>query len=605
MAAYYLFISFFIFVYFDYKYIYWFIDNNLIYSTSGSKLNCELGKTNNFQKTLSELSSYLSIDWKIIIVSIVFLSILISSISWFFLEQTPIILNIFSKELNITDIMSSIWFEFKVLYYTSLVLFCIILVIINRNKILKFSRKFVEKITNNYKTETDAKQNIKDYVIAKNEDDEVVTITDEAMYKNVLITGSIGSGKTSGAISNITYHLIKSGKGGLILDVKGNFVDTVKAMCTKLDRLSDLKIISMADKCFYPILQTGIEPLEQAYKVKQIITLLSVGTSSDPYWLDKVENVLMNMFIIIEYVYKKLDLLKLHKAVTDEKYIENMILQIRDKARKKPPDEKTSYELHNAINFIQNEFLKLDPKVQSIIKSEITRFTIPLITDYEIYNRFCIGSELEEIEFNPKNIVVLSLNIGKNRALSRIIATNLKLSFQKYILSNLKNPTSMFFIADEFQEFCNEEDSHFLSLSREAKCINVIAVQSYSSIRNTLKNDSATSVLIQNLVNKIWFRNDDNYTIKETIKYLGKTYATRENKSIQESGTDSKKYIFKKGFKNKKSNISKTISYSMVKEDAYDENFFTIELKTFEALAFIVDETNVKLPQKIIFERWK
>ena len=34
---------------------------------------------------------------------------------------------------------------------------------------------------------------------------------------------------------------------------------------------------------------------------------------------------------------------------------------------------------------------------------------------------------------------------------------------------------------------------------------------------------------VQNLVNKIWFRNDDNYTISEVVKQLGKINVTKEN----------------------------------------------------------------------------
>ena len=41
--------------------------------------------------------------------------------------------------------------------------------------------------------------------------------------------------------------------------------------------------------------------------------------------------------------------------------------------------------------------------------------------------------------FDSNKIVVLSINIGENRALAKIIATFLKLSFQKYILSRFKN----------------------------------------------------------------------------------------------------------------------------------------------------------------------
>ena len=32
-------------------------------------------------------------------------------------------------------------------------------------------------------------------------------------------------------------------------------------------------------------------------------------------------------------------------------------------------------------------------------------------------------------------------------------------------------------------------DGEFFSLSREAKCINIISTQSYSSLKNTLKDD--------------------------------------------------------------------------------------------------------------------
>ena len=70
---------------------------------------------------------------------------------------------------------------------------------------------------------------------------------------------------------------------------------------------------------------------------------------------------------------------------------------------------------------------------------------------------------------------------------------------------------------------------------------------SYSSIRNTLKDEMATNVIIQNLVNKIWFRNDDNYTIQEIIQQLGKKDVQKETTQISEGAQESKKYLFKTG----------------------------------------------------------
>ena len=375
-------------------------------------------------------------------------------------------------------------------------------------------------------------------------------------------------------------------------------------MCKRCGRYEDLKIISKNSNIYFNILNPQTSSLELAARVKQVLELLSNKNNSDPYWLDKVQNFLTNIFVIMKYL-NKFNILELHRLVTEEKYLKQTIDSVRENTYKTPPNDKLAFELANAINFINREFEQLDLRVKSIIKSEITRFTTPLITEYDVYNQFCNKGEKEEITFNNKNIIVLSISIGENRVLSKILATIVKLEFQKYVLSNISNSTPIFFIADEFQEFVNVADSQFLSLSREAKCMNIISTQSYSSLKSTLKDEEGANVIIQNLVNKIWFRNDDNYTVSEIIKQLGKRNVVRENKSISESGTESKKYIFKDGFKNTKSSISKTLNYIETKENEYDENFFTRELKTFEALALLVGKDGIEEPKRIIFKRWK
>ena len=354
------------------------------------------------------------------------------------------------------------------------------------------------------------------------------------------------------------------------------------------------------------MLDENISNEELATRIKQVLVLLSTRGNTDEYWLDKAENVLMNLFILMEYLDHKRDLMELHKLVTDNNYLRQKITISKQKLLKNPPSDKMAFELANIINFFENEYTNLDSRVISIIKSEITRFTIPLVTNYETYNQFCVGNNgKERINFHSPNIiVVMSINIGENKSLSKIISILLKLSFQKQVLSNISNPSSMFFVCDEYQEFVNVEDSYFLSLSREAKCINVISTQSYSSIKNTLKDDASTNVIIQNLVNKIWFRNDDSYTISEIIKQLGKIDVVRKNTSISENCQESRKYLLKTGFRNKKSSLSKTLSYVYSKENQFDENFFSRELKTFEALAFISREKEQIIPRKIIFERW-
>ena len=579
--------------------IYNFLDSKILYTSSGSKINYERKDVN--KNLLNEITRFNRIDLLILFCIALIFYLILFGISTYIFSINPLNLNIWYKVINLTVLFSGKLKMIKEIYNVSAFIFSCVLVWKFKIRILTSIKRNVKEMLINEK-ENDCNNDII-YDIACDENDECVSILEEALYQNVLITGSIGSGKTSGAVSRLLYPLLKSGKGGLILDVKGNFVDKVEEMCKRCGRISDLKVISKTSNGYFEILSNSISSLELAGRIKQILELLSVNNNSDSYWLDKVENFLTNIFVLMKYL-DKFSMLELHRLVTEEKYLQTCLSEVKEMVVKTPPDDKLAFEISNMINFITKEFETLDSRVKSIIKSEITRFTIPLITEYDLYNQFCEKGAKEELVFDEKSIIVLSVPIGENRTLSKILATILKLEFQKFVLSNISNPIPIFFIADEFQEFCNVADSNFLSLSREAKCINIISTQSYSSLKSTLKNEENTRVLIQNLVNKIWFRNDDIYTVSEVIKQLGKINIVRENKSVSESSTESKKYMFREGFRNTKSSISKTLNYVETKENEYDENFFTRELKTFEALVMFMGKEGMKEPKRVMFKRW-
>lgn len=594
--AYYLIVTFVIFILVDYKYIYSYIDSRFLYTTSGSKLSEEINKS----KRKSIINSYDKLDLYIVISVFLIAFSLNYTISSIAFNTNPLTITLIRK-INLRELMQGYETKFKLIYHIS----CAICVFYLTNRYKEVLKKLVVDVVNKMlgNKNLEVKEEVTGYIIARDEEDECFVLQEESLYQNMLITGSIGSGKTSGAIARLTYNLIKSGKGGLILDIKGNFVDTVNEMCKRLGRVNDVCVISKKSSCYFELLDKNISSLELASRLKHVITLLSTNNNSDSYWLDKVENVLMNMIVIMKYL-DSLDLMTLHRLVSEDLFLKETLEKIKKKLKEQVPDDKTAFELAGAISFIQNEYFKLDSRVNTIIKSEITRLTIPLVTDYDIYNQFCVKREKQPISFSNNKIIVLSINIGENKALAKIIATFIKLAYQKYILSNISSKKPSFFIADEFQEFCNADDAEFLSLSREAKCINIISTQSYSSLKNALKDQNAANVIIQNLVNKIWFRNDDNYTISEAVKQLGKINVTKENRTISESGQESRKNMLGAGFRNKKSSISKSLNYVQSKENEYDENFFSRELKTFEALTFISTNEGI-ITKKVIFERWK
>ena len=267
------------------------------------------------------------------------------------------------------------------------------------------------------------------------------------------------------------------------------------------------------------------------------------------------------------------------------------------------------FNLNSSLEFFQNEFYNLDSRVLSILKSEISRITGLFVSDYDIKSTFCPNKN--DINFfgfsdviDKGKIVVLNMNISEYTNISKIIATYLKLDYQSEILSRLSNNTSKTcaFICDEYHEYVTSTDAEFFAQSREAKCINIVATQSYSSILNTLKDNYSTKVIIQNLINKLWLRTDDSFTIEDAQKQIGKENKERVSKSISENAKETNFDFITNTLRSKDSNISESISSYTQFDYIYDTNFFTQQLETFSCLAFLSNGNSILSPQKIYLQ---
>ena len=267
------------------------------------------------------------------------------------------------------------------------------------------------------------------------------------------------------------------------------------------------------------------------------------------------------------------------------------------------------YNLLSSLKFFEKEFFALDSRTMNILKSEITRITNCFVSDSEITKTFC--PKRNEINFrgfkdviNKGKIVVLNMNINEYRNLSRIIAAYLKLDFQTEVLRRLSNSTSsdihpVAFISDEYSEYVSATDANFFSQSRESKCINVVSTQSYTSLLNAISNKYSVEVIVQNLVNKLWFRSDDIYTIEEAQKQIGKVDKQKTSTTISENARETSYNLFTNSLKSKAPNISESINTYSQYDYVFDTNFFTQNLDTFQCLAFLSDGAKILPPQKI------
>ena len=475
----------------------------------------------------------------------------------------------------------------------------------------KILTQFKETKNNNEKINVNCLKLLIGYDISSGEK---IYIPENGLYQNFLITGTIGSGKTSSAMYPFTEQFIEYNSknpdkkiGMLILDVKGNYYKQVKNYAQKYNLVNDLIVLELNSNVYYnPLHKPDLKPQVLANRLTTILTLFSEN-NTESYWLDKAEQILTEAIKLCRlYNNGYVTFLELHKIITLPHYYKEKIETLRNLFISSKLNLNQVYELNASLDFFQKEFEALDIRTKGILVSEITRITNTFISDYDVMSTFCSSknkltfSGFDEVIRDGK-IVILNMNISEYNLLSKIIATYLKLDFQTEIMSRLsKNiQKTTLFLCDEYDKFSTKTDGEFFSMSREAKCINIVSTQSYSSLKTTLKDDAFVKVIVQNLINKIWFRTDDIFTIEESQKQLGKEDKEKISKSISESAKETKFSYITNTLNSDNSNISETFSTYFQNDYIFDSNFFTRSLETFTALTFLSTGNKILEPKKL------
>lgn len=510
------------------------------------------------------------------------------------------------KPFDICSKNAELWKYIKIIYMITFLASNLICSNLLYNKIPHKKKKKQKEIEND--------NNLKLLIGYNRTTEEKVYLPKSGLFQNFLITGTIGSGKTSSAMYPFTKQLIKYNYlnpnkkiGMLILDVKGNYYSQVKKYVQNYNLQDDLIVIELNTNITYnPLHKPNLKPIVLANRLKTILELFSEN-NSESYWLDKAEQILAEAIKLCRlYNHGYVTFAEIHNLVTKPDYYKEKIQNLRELFILNKFDREQIYELNMALNFFEREFENLDSRTLGILKSEITRITNTFISDYNVVKTFSPNKEeltflgFEDVIKNGK-IVILNMNIAEYKNLSKIIAAYLKLDFQTEIMRSLSNQNERItaFICDEYAEYVTKTDSDFFALSREAKCINIVSTQSYSSLKNTLKDETSVKVICQNLINKIWFRTDDIFTIEEAQKQLGKEDKEKVSKNISESAKQTKYNYLTKSLVNKDSSISESVNIYTQNDYVYDTNFFTQELETFNALCFLSNGNKILKPTKI------
>src|SRR5262249_16175931 len=129
----------------------------------------------------------------------------------------------------------------------------------------------------------------------------------------------------------------------------------------------------------------------------------------------------------------------------------------------------------------------------------------------------------------------------------------MKQDFQRAMLNRIpqmaREPARHFrevlFLCDEYQGFATvgesdpSGDEKFFALSRQSKCIPIVATQSISSLRSTLSGEAWRS-LLQTFRTKIFLALSDDFSAETASRLCGKAEDLRPNYSISENGQDAR-----------------------------------------------------------------
>lgn len=438
----------------------------------------------------------------------------------------------------------------------------------------------------------------------------IATISDKGLRQNILIIGSISTGKTISALAQFVlqilyafYDLFEKKCAALILDVKGNFNEIPKRYLKECRREDDLIDISLEGKVRLNFLhKPDLSPMEIASRMRTVLEMFA-KSGGDDYFIEKAE-ITMAEIIKLKRVHSGYVTFEdIHDIITYEKNRLTLFEDLEARRRVGDLSDAETYDYISGKSYFENEFNRMDQKLREIIVSEVTRMTNPFISKKEIKDIFCPTAE--EINFvgfksviEEGKIVIWNINGNKEKKLSKLVAAYMKIDWQEEVLNTLELPKDSIaykrqkaLICDEYQHYCTRNDADFISQSREANGVMIVATQSYSSLLAALKNDEQVfNMLIQSFINKIVFRTDDtSFTVKKIKEQLGKFEVEKISTSTTESARDSKAdYVLGESHGDKK-NLSTGITKSKQKEELFDESFLNRTLTEGKALCLLSD----------------
>lgn len=432
-----------------------------------------------------------------------------------------------------------------------------------------------------------------------------------ALTGNILVTGSIGSGKSQGTVLPFLDQILgnfSERPALLAIDPKNTFIPKAKQIIERRGMSDHLLHLSLDGAVtFNPIYYPDALKNSRFLDIAQMIRAAAVnfmGKSFDsPFWEISAFNLVKNSLVYCAAVNGYYTLRDLYSVMVQA--VEgNLGAKLGECLRDERFGEEERYNISCAVDYFAREYKQLDEKVRTGILATSTSF-LNQFQEYRAGRIFCPAED--QLSIPSMDEVVdqgrLLLFDIKSPALARSMGTFIKLHYQQSILNRLSDGRGSsryaVLLIDEYQDVVSTGagstlgDERFLAKSREARAVTIAAAQSYSSIENSVGRDRAARELFQNFRTRIACHSTDLATIKSFQELAGQYDRKKQSHSVSEISQHTERNFVLGGFDLKEATISESVSTNEQKEYFLTGKEFS-RLKNFEAYCLAYDGVESK-----------
>jgi len=288
-------------------------------------------------------------------------------------------------------------------------------------------------------------------------------------------------------------------------------------------------------------------------------------------------------------------------------------------------DPEKLAQLEAVQRWFHDDWKGIEPRLRTSIVEGVSVFLSLFDDNPKVKRVFCPKKECYDPQKNAENrfgkalpsfswllehgsVCALNFPIGMNASLAKALGVMMKLDFERAVLNRVPkieaHPEQYFrqvlFLCDEYQHFATvgesdpTGDEKFFSLSRQPKCIPIIATQSISSLRSALPGESWRT-LLQTFRTKIFLSLSDDFSAKTASDLCGREDQLKVSYSLSESGHDTKVSWLTGKALSHKANIVASKSYNTHSDYRFDIKTF-IELRNAQSVIIAYDGINPTSP---------